>query len=70
MKNSLITGTQYSFDLEGLANVGKTDTCCLRMSYKKGLVVDISLSTFEELDKEYRAVIAEWKRFKENENES
>jgi hypothetical protein len=69
---SLIDGTVYSFELEGLVFVGRIyekldDPIGLLLIYCGGAKVKIHITTGKnEVDRQYKDIIDTWKKYKES----
>ena len=55
IKKNIVPGTQYQFDLEDLAFIGKTSKG-IALHYKQGLQVAITIDDPQDRDRQYQQI--------------
>ncbi len=66
--NSLIKGTVYTIDAEGLIHVNKTDLG-LKFTYNTDVVIDIKIYSDADRDKQYNDIVDCWDKWKTHKEE-
>lgn len=66
--SNIIPGTKYQFDLKDLAFIGKNDQGIV-LSYKQGLQVQITITTIEDVERQYKDICDRQKEYNEQTHE-